>query len=108
MRRFAMNRWWAFMLAVGLLLTSSAVLSDAYADVRRLEWRSALGVNSQMGDPDDPIGGGIAPPGSKKGPYWSATPTDSWTEGDGSTISGLQGWWYHVIVFGLRGGLYRF
>lgn len=100
MRRFAQNRWWAFILAFCLLLTSSAAFSPANATgdgSDLIEIGDGGGGSNPGGDPDSPAGPGNRGAGSGRatpgGHRYAAT-----SVGDGGSAKSVWVWRFHVVL----------
>lgn len=113
MRRFAKNRWWAFILTLSVLLASSASFtSRSYGDGTDPisigdGGGGGGGTSPPMGDPDGPAGptrksptGGRLSPG---GNGYAVTPV-----GDGGTAVRVWSWRFHVVLRSLMGRWLRF
>lgn len=100
MRRFAKNRWWAFILTLVVLLASSATMaSRSYG----ADGNDPLAIpgggpgSPPAGDPDGPAGP------TKSGPsYGRATPGSSRyagiSMGDGASARSVWVWRLHVVL----------
>ena len=99
MRRFAKNRWWAFILTLCVLLASNATFtSPSYGDAGDpLTIVDGGSGSAPAGDPDGPsgpskrtpIGGHVAPGGNG----FARTPV-----GDGGAASSVWSWRFHVAL----------
>lgn len=105
MRRFVQNRWWAFILMLGVLLASSTTIpSPSYGaepDPISIEDGSGTG-----GDPDGPLGPGKRGTGfgrSSPGRYQGAATS----VGDGGRVSSGWIWRVHVVLRSLMGRYIR-
>ena len=106
MRRIAQNRWWAFILALSVLIVSSTTHAPASygSGMDPLEFAGGSPGSSSGGDPDGPAGpskrvspGGRVAPG---GAGFGLTPV-----GDGGPVNSVWVWRFHVV---LRSLLVRF
>ncbi|MEK7824408.1 MAG: hypothetical protein AAB290_05145 [Candidatus Eisenbacteria bacterium] len=111
MRRFAKNRWWAFILTLSVLIASNATFSSlTYGDGEdpvSISDGSGGGASPPMGDPDGPSGptkwaptGGRLSPG---GNGYAVTPV-----GDGGTAVRVWSWRFHVVLRSLMSRWLRF
>jgi hypothetical protein len=110
MRRFAMNRWFAFVLTLTVLLSSGAAIpaasrADGPTPIQ-LEEGGSLGGGAPQGDPDGPAGPTKKAPGS--GTLTPGGRSLKSTAGDGGT-----GWWsvwmwrLHVVLLSLTSRFIR-
>lgn len=83
MRRFGMNRWWAHLLALSLVLgsTSGVAARGNAADRNAIARPDATG--RVFGDPDATGGTGRAPSDNGTTPTWRLRGTSEGTVGDG-------------------------
>lgn len=111
MRRLGMNRWWATLLALGLVLGSiPAIPSSSHATngdvIKQDPWGGGEG-GTYPGDPDGPSGPNkkVPPSGrvSPGGNGYAAAPV-----GDGAKASSVWSWRYHAVLRSLISWLYRF
>ena len=101
MRRFAKNRWWAFVLTLCVLLASSASLtSQSFADGGNDDvviGDPSVGGGGEPGDPDGTGGPGKRwPTGGRRsagGSHYAVTPV-----GDGGTAMRVWSWRLHVVL----------
>ena len=106
MRRLGKNRWWAFLLTLGLLLGGTATFAPrSIADNGDVE--IADPGTGKPGDPDGPAGPSKkSPSGSRLSPGgngYAAAPV-----GDGGRALSVWSWRYHVVLRSLISRLYRF
>lgn len=99
MRRFVLNRWWTFVLTLGVFLASIPTLSSpSFGDGQDpLVITDPVGGSSPGGDPDGPAGP------SKQAPVkgrsirqvnrYTAVPV-----GDGSSVASVWSWRFHVAL----------
>jgi hypothetical protein len=111
MRRFAKNRWWAFILTLIVLLASSATLTaPSYADGSEqvITPDGGSGGAPPAGDPDGPSGPG------KKSPTGGYVHTGGTgfmavtSVGDGGPAWRVWSWRFHVVLLSLRARYFRF
>lgn len=100
MLRFAQNRWWAFILALSLLISGSAampsaVTADSGSDL--IANGDGGGGGNPGGDPDSPSG-----PGKRGAGYGRATPGGygyaATSVGDGVSVKSVWMWRFHVVL----------
>ena len=96
MRRFAVNRWWAHILALSLLLGSSVGVSALGHAASRNAIAHPDATGRIFGDPDA-TGGTIRDPGDAgTTPTWRLRGTSEGTVGDGA---GRMGRWVGTLRF---------
>src|SRR5262245_11225795 len=95
MRRFAKNRWWAFILMLVVLLASSTTFPSRSMGEGNDPIVIPGGGDPPSGDPDYPSG-------SKRTGYGRATPgTTRYTAasvGDGSSARSVWVWRLHLVL----------
>jgi hypothetical protein len=106
MRRFVQNRWWAFILMLGVLLASGTTIpSPSYGENGPISIDDGSGGDPR-GDPDGPLGPGKRGTGfgrSSPGRY-QGTATHV---GDGGRVSSGWIWRVHVVLRSLMGRYIR-
>ena len=109
MRRFTVNRWWAFILTLSVLLASSATLSTPSRGdgLTPFVIGGGAGGSENSGDPDGPAGpnkrtptGGRASPGGNG--YAAAS------VGDGGVAARVGSWRFHVVLRSLISRFFRY
>jgi hypothetical protein len=99
MRRFVTNRWWTFILTLGVLLASIAALSSpSFGDGNDpIVITDPAGGTSPGGDPDGPAGPSRQAPAKGRAmhqqPRYAAAPV-----GDGSSVASVWSWRFHVAL----------
>lgn len=100
MVRFAQNRWWAFILALSLVLASGTAFSPSMAagdGSNRIEIGDGSGGSDPGGDPDSPAGPGKRAPGAGRaapgGHRYAVT-----SVGDGGSATSVWVWRFHVVL----------
>ena len=100
MLRFAQNRWWAFILALSLLLASASAVSPAFATEDgsdAIAIGDGGGGSTPGGDPDVPAGPGKNGTGARHaapgGYRYAATAV-----GDGGSAKSVWIWRFHVVL----------
>jgi hypothetical protein len=115
MRRFALNRWWAFVLTLSVLVASSATLSaPSYGDVLSPIRNSSDGGDSgggggtttPRGDPDGP-GGPTKSSSDGGGTSSGRTIHVVASAGDGGTAVSVWTWRLHVVLGSLTKGWFK-
>jgi hypothetical protein len=107
MRRFVRNRWWAFILMLGIVLASGTTTpSPSYGggtDPISIDGGSG---GDPGGDPDSPLG-----PGKRGTGFGRSTPGryqgTATSVGDGGRVSSSWIWKVHVVLRSLMGRYYR-
>jgi len=99
MRRFAKNRWWAFILMLSVLLTSSATISPASSGDAPDPIVIGGGDDGSGpgGDPDGPAGPSKRGPGAGRvapGGYRYAANS----VGDGGPVPSIWIWRFNVVL----------
>ena len=98
MRRFVTNRWWTFILTLGVFLASIPTLSSpSFGDGNAPSVIADPTNGGGNGDPDGPAGPSKqAPPKGRvvnmRNPY-AAAPV-----GDGSSAASVWSWRFHVAL----------
>ena len=113
MRRFAKNRWWAFILTLSVLVASTATFSSpSYGEgldpisIGDGGETGGGGTTSPKGDPDGPSGPTKRSPAgrgiSSGGNFYAATPV-----GDGGAAVSVWTWRFHVVLRSLVRGWFQ-
>ena len=113
MRRFTTNRWWAFILALSVLVGSSATFSspsfgDGGLDPTLVDGGgdSGGGGTGTKGDPDGPSGPTQRLPGGRRGVSDVGGFTAA-SVGDGGAAAGAWSWRIHVMLRTLTKGWFQ-
>ena len=98
MRRLGQNRWWSFILMLGILLASGATMtSPSYGGEMDPMMFDGGSGGDPGGDPDGTAGPGKRGPGSGRmapgGHRYVAT-----SVGDGGRVSSIWMWRIHVVL----------
>lgn len=113
MRRFVSNRWWALILTLAVLLSSSmaipsALLADGSpsTDPQYVYDGGSVGGDAPAGDPDDPAG----PTKRLRSGSGSLRPGMGYRvaiAGDGGTAWSVWSWRIHVALLSLFSRYFR-
>ena len=114
MRRFAQNRWWAFILTLSVLVSSAATLSaPLYADGMTPivisdggDSGGGGGTSTPRGDPDGP-GGPTKSSAGSGGTGSGRTISVVATVGDGRAAVSVWTWRLRVVLQSLTKGWFR-
>lgn len=90
MRRFGLNRWWAHLLALGLVLGSTVGSAAQAGAVDRNTISRPDAIGRIYGDPDATTGTGRSPSDNGTTPTWKLRGTSEGTVGDG--VSRAERW----------------
>ena len=88
MRRFVVNRWWAHILALGLVLGLTVGLAAQGNAANRNTIARPDATGRIYGDPDATGGTGRSPADSGTTPTWRLRGTSEGAVGDGGSVVG--------------------